>query len=318
MSLKKFAVVLLALFSTTALMVTGCSSGDGQKPGTGGGPGGEPIKVGFMICNSRAETEARFKPLTAWLSIKLGRKVVPVTIDTQDFEQAVSDGGLDFTHTNSLLYVILNKHYGVEPLTGDVQGRYGHKTNGGILVRADSPIKSISDLKGKRMVFGPMFAPTGYLSQYDLMLKNGFDPETYLGVYKIPGGSHKHEKVIFALMDGAFDGEAVDGAFVPMLDFEQMAAEGKIDPADFRIIAETEPIPYCTFGATEKADDALVKRFKEAVLSLKPEDTVEIDGERVKVLKAARLDGFAPVDDAEYDIVREMAKNCNMPPYQKY
>lgn len=310
---KKFAAALLTLFWITALMVSGCSNGPGQEPGAGGGPGGEPIKVGFMICNSKAETEARFAPLAAWLSVRLGRKVVPVTIDTVDFEQAVREGGLDFTHTNSLLYVILNKHYGVEPLTGDVQGRYGHKTNGAIIVRTDSPIKSISGLKGKRMVFGPMFAPTGYLSQYDLMLKEGFDPETGLAFYTIPRGSFKHEKVVYGLLFGAFD-----AASVPMLDFEQMSAEGKIDPSEFRILAESEPIPYCTFGATEQVDDALAGRFRDALLALTPEDTVEIDGERIKVLKAARLDGFAPVDDSEYDMVRDMARNCNMPPYQKF
>jgi len=266
-----------------------------------------------MICNSRSETEARFKPLTAYLSQKLGRKVEAVTIDTVDFEQAVKNNELDFTHTNSLLYVILNKHYGVEPLTGDMQGRYGHKTNGGILVRSDSPIKSIADLKGKRMVFGPMFAPTGYLSQYDYMLNHGFDPETDLAFYTIPRGSFKHEKVIYSLLFGAYD-----AASVPMLDFEQMADEGKIDPSDFRVLAETEPIPYCTFGVTEHVDDGLAKRFKQVLMSISPEDTVEVDGERVKVLKAAGLDGFAGVTDSEYDVVRKMAKNCNMPPYQKF
>jgi phosphate/phosphite/phosphonate ABC transporter binding protein len=308
LSVNRWSLYALTLLSVFAIVI-GCDKG--QAPGAA--QDAKPIRVGFMICNSRNETEARFKPLVAYLSKKLGRKVEAVTIDTRDFEQAVKDNKLDFTHTNSLLYVILNKHYGVEPLTGDMQGRYGNKTNGGIMVRADSPIKSLADLKGKRMVFGPMFAPTGYLSEYDYMLKHGFDPETDLAFYTIPRGSFKHEKVIYSLLFGAYD-----AASVPMLDFEQMVDEGKIDPADFRILAETEPIPYCTFGVTEHVDDALAAKFKQVLLSIKPEDTVEVDGERLKVLKAARLDGFADVTDKEYDKIRDMAKDCNMPPYQKF
>jgi phosphonate transport system substrate-binding protein len=238
---------------------------------------------------------------------------VPVTIDTIDFETAVRDEKLEFTHTNSLLYIILNKNYGVEVLAGDRRGIHGYRSTGAILVTRDSPIKTIADLKGKRMVFGPMLAPTGYLSQYYMMLKNGFDPETGLAFYTIPQGSFKHEKVVYSLLFGAFDAAAV-----PMLDFESMAQEGKINPDDFRVIAEGEPIPYCTLAVAENVDDGLARAVKDALLSLKPEDTVEVDGERVKVLKSAMLDGFADAKDSDYDPVREMAKKCNMPPYQKF
>lgn len=297
------------LFAAACILLTGCKGGN--KPG--GVQGGEPVRIGFMICNSRNETEARFRPLTEYLSQKLGRRFEMVLIDTVDFEEAVREKKVDITHTNSLVYVALNKNFGVEAIAGDVQGRYKNRTNGGIVVLADSGIKTIADLKGKRMVFGPMLAPTGYLSQYDLMLKNGFDPETGLAFYTIPRGSFKHEKVVYSLMYGAYD-----AASVPMLDFELMTEEGKIDPADFRIIAESEPIPYCTFGVTEQLDEELARKVKETILAITPEDTVELDGERLKVLKATALDGFAPVTDAEYDIVRDMAKRANMPPYQKF
>jgi len=291
------------------MFLSGCKT-KVEKPAVGDN---KPVRVGFMVCNSTQETEARFRPLTAYLSKKLGRQFVAVTIDTVDFAQAVKDGKVDFTHTNSLLYVILNKDYGVEVIGADVRGKYGYKSRGAILVLKDSPIMKIADLKGKRMVFGPNLAPTGYLSQYDLMLKNGFDPETGLEFYTIPKGSYKHEKVVYSLLYKAYDAAAV-----PMLDFEQMSKEGKIDPDDFRVVAEAEPIPYCTFGVTEKVDDALVKEVKDAILSLRPTDTVELDGEVVRVLKAAELDGVADVKDSEYDPVREMAKRCNMPPYQKF
>jgi phosphonate transport system substrate-binding protein len=145
-----------------------------------------------------------------------------------------------------------------------------------------------------------------------MLLKQGIDPEKDI-IIKTPQGSFKHEKILFSLMYGDFDAAAV-----PMLDFEQMSKQGKINPDDFRIIAESEPIPYCSFGVCENIDEGLAKKFKEAILSIKPEDTVEYEGERIKVLKSAMVEGFADVKDSDYDSVREMAKACNMPPYQKF
>jgi len=35
-------------------------------------------------------------------------------------------------------------------------------------------------------------------------------------------------------------------------------------------------------------------------------------------MKAAWIDGFEELTDKDYDIIREMAKRVNMPPYQQY
>jgi phosphonate transport system substrate-binding protein len=234
-----------------------------------------------------------------------------VAIDTHRFTKEVEE--MDFTHTNSLLYIILNRFHGVKVLAADRQGSLGFRSNGAIVTVKDSGINEIKDLKGKTMVFGPMLGPTGYLQQYDLMLKGGLNPEDDLSFYTIPAGTFKHEKVIYSVYYGKYDA----GAF-QMLDFERMIEAGKIDPVDFKIIAKGEPIPYCTFGYTQKVDDALAEKFKKALLELKPEDSVEIDGEKVSILRRAGLEGFADVKDEDYDIIRETAKRTNMPPYQKY
>jgi len=54
-------------------------------------------------------------------------------------------------------------------------------------------------------------------------------------------------------------------------------------------------------------------------LELKEGDLVEMpDGERVDILERAQLQGFEDVTDADFDVVRKMAKAVNMPPYQEY
>jgi phosphonate transport system substrate-binding protein len=268
-------------------------------------------KIGYMICNSEKETLQRFVPFSKFLGDRLGVNFETVAIDTINFTREIDR--LDFTHTNSLLYIILNRFNGVEVLAAESKGSLGFRSQGIILARKDSGLGQVADLKGKSMIFGPMLAPTGFMAQVDLMQRAGLDPEQDLAFYTIPGGSFKHEKVIYGVMFGKYDAGAI-----PIDDLETMAADNRIDPDDFAIIGQNEPIPYCNFGVTQKIDADLARRFKNAVLAVTPADTVEMNGERIKVLERALVDGFVDIKDSDFDVVREMAKRTNMPPYQKY
>lgn len=276
-------------------------------------PAGPPLRIGYMNCNSAEETMQRFGPLTRYLSEQIGVPLEAVPVDTQDFEERFKSGEFAFTHTNSILYIMLRHEYGLQLLAAEQRGQFGARTAGAIVVRRDSSIGSLQELRGKRMIFGPQMAPSGYMAQYDLLLKAGLDPERDLGFTTIPQGSFKHEKLIYGVYLGAFDAAAA-----PVLDLETMTREGKIAADDFRILAQSELIPYCTFGAAESADPALVEKFRRALLELTPATTVEFDGERRKVLGSAWVDGFELLRDSDYDPVREMAKRTNMPPYQVY
>lgn len=270
-------------------------------------------KIGFMNCNNTEETLKRFLPLTAYLSEKVGVNFVAVPVDTHEFETRFKSGEFAITHTNSLLYIILRERYALNPIATEKRGQFGSRTAGSIIARKGSGITKLSDLKGKKLAFGPMLAPTGYLAEYDLMLGGGINPESDLAHYTIPTGSHKHEKVIYGVLFGQYDAAAA-----PVLDLEVMTREGKISPDDFVVIAQGPLIPYCTFAAAKGTDPALVKKVNDALMSLRPEDTAEVNGERVKVMKASWIDGYEILPDSEYDIIRNMAKRVNMPPYQKY
>ena len=275
-------------------------------------PAGPVYRIGYMICDGLDEAKKRFEPLTKYLSKTTGIKFTSVYLNTYDVPEAFEKGELDITHTNSLLYVMMAEK-GLIPLVGERRGSMGFRSAGGIAVRSDSPIKTLADLKGKRMVFGPMFAPTGYLSQYDMLLEAGIDPELDLEYYAIPWGAYKHEKVIYGVWMGAYDAAAV-----PMLDMEIMERENKIGKGDLRVIAQNDPIPYCVFGVAPKVPGEVVAAVRSALLNLTREATIPIDGEVLSVLRAAKVDGFVPIEDADFNRVREMAKKANMPPYQKY
>ncbi len=271
------------------------------------------FRIGYMICNSTAETRDRFAALTAYLSDATGARFEPVYLDTADVEDAFERGDLDFTHTNSLLYVILKARQGARLVAADRRGAFGVRTRGAIIARAGSGIETVADLAGKRFVFGPQWAPFGFLAPYALLLEGGVDPETDLGYYAIPHGSWKHEKAIYAVLYGAFDAGAA-----PLIDLEEMAADGKIAADDFVVLARSDPAPYCTVAAAPGVPASWVERVRDALLAAGPDTTAEVDGERLAVLKRALLTGFDAVSDADYDPVRAWARAARMPPYEEY
>ena len=291
---------------TVCLALISCSSSEPQQKKEL-----PTYKIGFMICNSEKDTLERFVPFAAYLSKAMGVNFEPVAIDTINFTKEMEN--LDFTHTNSLLYIILNRFHGVDILAAEKKGSLAEKSQGIIIARKDSGIEKIEDLKGKTMIFGPALGPTGFMSQIDLLQQAGIDPDEDLAFYSIPGGSFKHEKVAYGVLFERYDAGAL-----PLDDMEIMAEEGRIDMDDFTIIAKAEPVPYCNFGASQKIDEAFAQKFKNTILSIDENTTVEINGEVVKVLNKALVDGYVDITDADFDIIREMAKRTNMPPYQKF
>lgn len=295
-------ILRFLLVTTLLIIITGCKF-DGKRP---------VVKIGYMLCNSEQETMQRFLPMTRYLSEKVGVDFVAVPVQTADFEKRFKNGEFTFTHTNSLIYVVLRENHGLQLIATEKRGNFGSRSAGAIIARKGSGIEKLADIRGKRMGFGPMLAPTGYLAEYDLMLAAGINPETDLGNYTIPTGTNKHEKLIYGVLYGMYDVAAA-----PLLDLEVMIKEQRISADDFVILGQSKLIPYCTFGVAKDADPALVKKVRDALLSLKPTDLAGVDGEEIKVMKAAWIDGYEVLSDSDYDPIREMARRVNLPPYQK-
>ena len=273
----------------------------------------QPLRVGYMICNSLDETRARFEPLSAYLGEQLGRKVQPVYLDTVDFEEAVRRNEFDVIHTNSLLYIWFREQHEFRILSGEMRGKHGSFSAGAIVVHVDSDIESLADLKGKRFVFGPQFAPTAFLSQYYLMLEGGVDPEEDLGFYAIPWGSFKHEKALYGVWYGKYD-----AASAPLLDLEIMEKEYKLPLEDLKIIAEGPLVPYCVFSAPPSLPAETFEKVQNVLFTIDEATTAAVDGEVLNVLKSAGVTGFEPLKEEDFEDLLKMARRAKLPPYSDY
>lgn len=295
-----FFVVLLA--GTVAVLLKGYFR-----------PPKPPLRVAFQVCNSIEENRERFEPLGAWLEKQLGRKVVLSHVNTFDFIERAQRREFDVLQSNGYVYVNVKEKTGGTLLAREVKSDTGKETGGLIVVRADSPVRTLSGLKGKRMVFGPVLSPGGYLTQYHTMVSAGLDPEKTLAGYTFLPGAWQHEKVVYAILYGA-----VDAGAVKVGDIERMEAEGKVRKSDFRVIAASPPVPNCTFFALPHVDTDTADTFRKALLALSGRDFVAVNGELLNVLKRDGTKGYVPARDAEYDVLRKMARETNLPPYEKY
>ena len=272
-----------------------------------------PLRVAFQVCNSIEENRERFEPLGAWLGKKMGRKIVVSHVNTFDFIERAQRKEFDVLQSNGYIYVNVKEKTGGTLLAREVKSDTGKDTGGLIVVRADSPVRTLSDLKGRKMAFGPVLSPGGYLAQYHTMLDAGLDPEKTFGSYTFLPGAWQHEKVVYAILFGAVDAGAVKAG-----DIERMEAEGKVRKSDFRVIAASPPVPNCTFFALPHVDAESAERFRQALLALSDRDFVAVNGERLNVLHRDGTKGYVPARDEEYDILRKMARAANLPPYEKY
>ncbi|HEY6010956.1 MAG TPA: PhnD/SsuA/transferrin family substrate-binding protein, partial [Nitrospirota bacterium] len=77
----------------------------------------------------------------------------------------------------------------------------------------------------------------------------------------------------------------------------------KVDISQLRIVGYTDYFPNWPFFASPKLKPEMVAKIRAALLKLKPNDP-----KNEAVLKSARLTGFIPVADKEYDDLRKAAK----------
>lgn len=102
--------------------------------------------------------------------------------------EALCAGKADAAALATLSYVLAHDKCGAEVILNSI--RRGSATyNGQILVRADSGIQSVADLKGKRFAFTDPASTSGYLYAAALLKENGVDPAKDLAE-AIFAGSH--------------------------------------------------------------------------------------------------------------------------------
>jgi len=162
--------------------------------------------------------------------------------------QAISSGQVDIAQIAGGGYANVDAQVGslVAPILTprQAEGETGYYS--ALVVRANSPIRSLADMKGKSLGYVDFNSTSGYLVPRAKFREQGLDPDTYFGKTSFAGGQ---TQAVMALANGQFEaailqasgGDPANGFTRGAL--HTMARRGFVDLKDFRIIWAAGPIP---------------------------------------------------------------------------
>jgi phosphonate transport system substrate-binding protein len=288
---------LLCVLLCLPLLACGGSAqpSSGEKPGT--------IRVGLVPNRSPDKVRAQYEPFRAYLQQRLGRPVeVFVATDYAGTVEALLNNRLDIAYLGGLTYVQARSRGAVHPMVTEID-RITHTTfyTSAIVTRADSPVRSLADLHGRRFAFGDIGSTSGSLYPR-LMLEqagysSGSDPkEPPQGLKDIvyTGG---HDATALAVQNGTVDAGGLEERILLGLE-----AAGTVDATKIRLLERSAPIEGYPWVIRDRIDASLEQAIVSAFLAMSDPT----------LLQLMRADRYARVSDQDYDYIRKEARHFGL------
>lgn len=265
MKLKRvMAGILCAGMATVAL--AGCGSKKSEE---------KTLNVQFVPTNNDGSMEAKAKPFADYLTEKLGCKVnVTLATDYSTIVEAMSSGKVDLGIMPPAAYVqardmgaakaILTSQLGeYDQETGlPVEGKMTGTFKGEVLVKADSAIQTLEDLKGKKIATLSPNSASGYIYPVAEMKEAGIDPATDCTLTTVNDIPSEMTAVLNGQQDACFVFEGARVVFSSKF-------EGYDLMNDLRVLYLTEgDIPNDAIAVRPDMDDEMKEKIKETFLNM--------------------------------------------------
>lgn len=226
----------------------------------------------------------RFRPLCDYLETVTDRPIrlrVAATYDEQI--AAIADGRADLTYIGPTPYVLARARGAVRLLAAEATGE-GPYYRSVIVVRSDSPIRQLADLRGRSMALG---ADRSFSSSYipRLMLQEAGVELGDLARHEFLG---RHERVALAVLHGDFDAGGL------RLDIARQYLRRGL-----RVIAQSDPLPAHAIAASPALSPQTAERVRAALLAPSPAGAAAIRALGPQVT-------FVETADGDFDLARRV------------
>ncbi len=285
---------ILGLFICLVIILTGCQNGTIQESSEM-----KVLKMGLIPADDAEEMLRSYEPVKEYLSEKLGIPVeIQVTSDYTAAIEAMRAKHIDMAWFGPFSYIIAANVAGAEAIVNGVRRSDGKADYHSIIVaRADSGIKTLIDLKGKKFAFVDPASTSGNLIPRKMLIENGIDPDNDFEISYYAG---THNAVEYAVANGKVDaGADSDNSY------DRMVAAGEIDPEVNIIIYKSPPIPGSPIVVRGDLPAELKQRIQNALISMDEQTIDQVDG-------WGDIASYQKVSDSDYDIIRETAKTLGM------
>lgn len=255
------------------------------------------LRVGFVPSEDAQQVMQNAQPIVEILRKKLAMEIQPfVATDYTGVVEALRVNKLDIAFLTPASYVLAKNEANVKVvLKSERKGvPYYYAA---IIVRADSGINNIEDLRGKSFAFGDPLSTTGNVIPRQMFKARGIDPVRDFKQVLYSGG---HDATVLAVLNGKVDAGATYANSPDSSDTAWMRyLKNSEDVGKIRAIAFSEPIPADNLVISAYLDDGLAKKIEATFIDLSR------DPEGKKMLRELyQIDGFVPATDKDYDSVR--------------
>lgn len=306
--MKKLIVLGLTLSLSVAIFA-GCGSSSPQSGTKSSAYVPKQLTVEFVPSQNAETLEAKAKPLEKLLSARLGIPVkVSVSTDYNTIIEAMASKQVDIGFLPPTAYVLAHQRksadlllqaerYGINDADGSNTTQLVTNYKAEIIVKKDSPIKTLQDLKGKKIAWQDVTSTAGYIFPAAEMKKAGIDPQKDVTGITVQG----HDKGVLAVLNGDVDAAAVfqDARNVVKKDNPNVFAET-------RVIYYTQPIPNDTICVRPDMDSAWKKKIQDAFIAISKDP----QGKKI-IYDVYSHVAYKIGNDKDFDVVRDYGKEVS-------
>ncbi len=251
----------------------------------------DPLLMGVFPRRNTEVSHKMFSPMAEYLSKELGQEVqLVLSKNFASFWKGVKTKRYDIVHYNQYHYLKSHKDHGYQVILHNQEFRRDTLA-GALIVRKDSGINQISDLKGKSIIFGggPQ-AFVAYIATRQLLKRGGLEH----GAYQTLFARNPPNAAV-----ATFAGEAAAaGAGDIVLDLG--VVKKAIDTKQMKVLAKGEQLEHIPWAVKGSMDPELKAQIQGLLAGLN-------ESERGKaILMRAKMTALIVTDDSDYDPHRKV------------
>jgi phosphonate transport system substrate-binding protein len=211
----------------------------------------KPLKLGISPAYGMEQAENAKKLIEPYLTAALGSPVTVVVMPGyEELSDALASGAVDLAWITPLAFVRASqKNAYVQALSKAMRaGDAGLSYRSVFAVKSGSSIKTLADMKGKKVVWVNKLSTSGYLFPRELLRKEGHDPDKFFAGEAFGGD---HPAACKVVREGKADVVATFASGTA--DVAALKADGCADAppiTDFRVVASTGNLPNEVIAAS--------------------------------------------------------------------
>lgn len=276
---------------TTVFLVSSCNDSTSSD---------KVLKFGIIPFESAEELIKNVTPMMNMISKGLDMEVKPfIAADYTGIIEAFRGKKLDAAFLTPASYIMAKQEANVKVILKS-QRKGNPYYYGAIIVRSDSGINKLSDLKGKKFSFGDPISTSGHVFPRKILLDNNINPETDFDNVIFSG---THDATVLSVLNKKVDAGATfsDDASGSKGSWTRYLKGDEIK--QIKVLAVSDPIPSDNICVSEDLDPKVAEKLSQVIINFgKTEDG------RKMMAKLYKFDGYLRATDEDYTSVREAFK----------